>query len=556
MGSLLIMKGSPDSDTTDTNMQVILQEYNDLFEVATEQPPSRAHDHKIILKEGTSPINIRPYMYPTVQKDEIEKLVIKYYRELNNCTVKDMFSIQVIEKLLDELHGAKFFSKLDLRLGYQQIRMIEETDASENGIGVVLAQGTNPTTFFSQGLSYRCKSLFVYERELLTVVSAVRRLYLLRRHFVIKTDHHSLIFLLDQRITTSSQLKGLVKLLGYDYSILYNKGKDNIVVDALSRKEDPIKLLSISSVQANLLSDIRSSWSQDSKLQKRCKHKNVAYPGLLQPLPIPDKVCQDLSMNFIEGLPKVAGKGFIFVVVDRLSKTTYFIALKHPYIALDVAQVFMSEIFRLHGMPKSIMSDRDSVSTSRFWNKLFKLQKVSLLTSTAYHLQTDGQTEIVNKCLECYLRCMTYEKPKECPQCLALVEWWYNTSHHSSINMSPYEVVSFQAREATLRALESHFLWAQTRIKAQAYKGRTYKFYDVGDGVGAIAYALALSPSAKLHPTYYISQLKKKIGSQPASMTLLVVTSVAVIQWLNSNPEDITSEDYESFTQAFPLFDP
>ncbi|KAH0639762.1 hypothetical protein KY285_036348 [Solanum tuberosum] len=83
---------------------------------------------------------------------------------------------------------------------------IVETDDSGNGIGVVLAQGTNLIAFFSQGLSYRCKSLFLYERELLAVVSTVQkwRLYLLRRHFVIKTDHHSPMFLLHQRITTHS----------------------------------------------------------------------------------------------------------------------------------------------------------------------------------------------------------------------------------------------------------------------------------------------------------------------------------------------------------------
>lgn len=127
-------------------------------------------------------------------------------------------------------------------------------------------------------------------------------------------------------------------------------------------------------------------------------------------------------MDFIEGLPKASGKEVIFVVVDRLSKAAHFLALKHPYTALEVAQLFMSEVFKLHGMPRYIVSDRDAVFTSRFWQELFKLQKVSLLTSTAYHPQNDGQTEVVNRCLECYLRCMTFERPKEWPQWLPLAE--------------------------------------------------------------------------------------------------------------------------------------
>lgn len=83
-------------------------------------------------------------------------------------------------------------------------------------------------------------------------------------------------------------------------------------------------------------------------------------------LPIPNKVWQDISRDFIEGLPKAAGKEVILVVVDRLSKVAHFIALKYAYTTLDVAQVFMEQVFELHGMPKSIVSDRDVVSTSRF----------------------------------------------------------------------------------------------------------------------------------------------------------------------------------------------
>lgn len=130
------------------------------------------------------------------------------------------------------------------------------------------------------------------------------------------------------------------------------------------------------------------------------------------PNTLPERVRLNISMDFIKSLPKVTGKELIFVVVDRLNKATHFMVLKYPYTVLDMAQVFINNIFRLHEMSKINIFDRDVVFTSKFWQELFNLQKVSLLTSTTYHPQTDGQSEIVNRCLECYLRCMTFEKPK------------------------------------------------------------------------------------------------------------------------------------------------
>lgn len=116
-----------------------------------------------------------------------------------------------------------------------------------------------------------------------------------------------------------------------------------------------------------------------------CKLDLSTYPGLLQPLPIPTKIWDQISMDFIEGLPPSKGKHVILVVVDRLSKYAHFMSLAHPYTALDVAQVFLDNIFKLHGLPSTITSDRDPIFLSTVWSELFKLQGVALHKSTTYH---------------------------------------------------------------------------------------------------------------------------------------------------------------------------
>lgn len=107
--------------------------------------------------------------------------------------------------------------------------------------------------------------------------------------------------------------------------------------------------------------------------------------GLLQPLPIPERVWQDISMDFIEGLPKSEGYSVILVVVDRLTKFAHFIPIKHPYTALSIAKIFLDTIVKMHGLPKSIVSDRDPIFVSNFWKELFKLYKVDLNLTTTYH---------------------------------------------------------------------------------------------------------------------------------------------------------------------------
>ncbi|RVW42820.1 Transposon Tf2-8 polyprotein [Vitis vinifera] len=137
---------------------------------------------------------------------------------------------------------------------------------------------------------------------------------------------------------------------------------------------------------------------------QKIKAENLVSAGLLQPLPIPCQVWDDITLDFIEGLPISRGKDTIMVVVDRLSKSAHFLTLSHPFTAKTIAEKFVEGVFKLHGMPKSIISDQDPILISNFWKEFFTMSGSKLQLSSAYHPQTDGQTEVINRCVEQYLR--------------------------------------------------------------------------------------------------------------------------------------------------------
>jgi hypothetical protein len=157
--------------------------------------------------------------------------------------------------------------------------------------------------------------------------------------------------------------------------------------------------------------DIKSFVSSCS-VCAQAKPERICYPGLLSPLPVPTEAWQVISMDFIDGHLRSGNADCIMVIVDKFSKFAHFVPLLHPYSAPKVAQAFLNSVFRLHGMPTHIISDRNLVFTSTFWKELFKLANTTLCMSSAYHPQSDGQTERVNQCLEIYLRCFIHSCPR------------------------------------------------------------------------------------------------------------------------------------------------
>jgi hypothetical protein len=879
------------------DLQRIIDKHSKVFEdIPKGLPPTRNHDHEIHLIPGSVPPNIRPYRYPYAQKSEIERMVEEMleagiirpsqssysapvvmvfkkdsswrmcpdYRELNKITIKDKFPIPVIDELLDELHGAIYFTKLDLRSGYHQIRMKEEDipktafrtheghyeflvmpfgltnapstfqglmnsifkpflrkfvlvffddiliyskswedhvqhvdkvlqllkeqqlyakpskcffgvkeveylghivshegvkvdpnnikammdwtipktlknlrgflgltgyyrkfvrnygriaaplttltkkdafswtpeatkafeqlkevmctapvlttpdftktfivecDASGNGIGVVLMQEGRPLAFESRPLKGRDLHKPIYEKEMMAILHALKKWcpYLIGRHFKVKTDHDSLKYFLEQRLSSEEQQKWVTKILGYDFEIVYKKGKQNVVADALSRKDEDVEafLCAISIIQPDWIIEARDEWKNDEKvwtliqrLQQDssasdtftwkndslwykdrlylCKNsqlkqkvllelhtsligghsgflktyhrvkkdffwdglktdvqrfvaecvvcqqnkvETIKTPGILQPLSIPSQRWEEVSMDFITGLPKSEGKSVIMVIVDRLTKYAHFCALSHPFKASTVATAFMETVQKLHGSPKIIVSDRDPIFTGHFWTELFSCLGTQLAHSSSYHPQSDGQTEIVNKCLEGYLRCFVFDKQTQWFKWLPLAEWWYNTSFHTATKMTPFmalygyhppSITSSLKEKSKVQAVEDHIenqqqilqilkdnlTMAQNRMKQQADQHSSERSFEVGDwvflrlqpykqmslkqakkdnklspkyygpykvlqNIGTMAYKLELPASSRVHPVFHVSCLKKVIGDKIPVQTIL-----------------------------------
>ncbi|XP_035549739.1 uncharacterized protein LOC118349426 [Juglans regia] len=487
----------------------LLSRFSKVFEEPSGLPPQRSHDHQINLKQGSVPGGVKadPKKLEAMISWPLPKNVkglrgflglTGYYRKFIKCyglIAAPLTALLKKDAFVWNSEATKAFGELKAAVTSPPVLalpdftkgFIIECDACANGVGAVLMQDQRPLAFLSQALKGKNLLLSTYENEFLALVLAVKkwRPYLLGGTFVVRTDHHSLKYLLEQKVGIAAQQKWLAKLLGYEFTIEYKKGVDNKVADALSRKnecEDLMSLNAISIPNPTWLEEIRKAYDKDPVIKQllnefqqgqspsnltlkqgilfrkwriyipncselklkvlhyvhasplaghsgfhkslhrarinfywpglkievkkficecevcqRNKSENILPAGLLQPLPIPQQIWTDVSMDFVEGLPVSKGFSVVMVVVDRVSKYAHFLALKHPFTAATVAALFLNNIFKLHGMRSSIVSDRGATFTS--------------------------------------------DKPKGWFEWLPLAEWWYNTTCHASTKMTPYEAV-------------------------------------------------------------------------------------------------------------------
>ncbi|GAU51702.1 hypothetical protein TSUD_415130 [Trifolium subterraneum] len=292
--------------------------------------------------------------------------------------------------------------------------------------------------------------------------------------------------------------------------------------------------------------------------------------GLLQPLFIPEWKWDSIAMDFVGGLPKTAkGNEVIWVVVDRLAKSAHFIAIKVGTLVPKLAEIYVEQIIRLHGIPSSIVSDRDPKFTSRFWESLQEALGTKLRLSSAYHPQTDGQSERTIQSLKDLLRACVLEQGESWDSCLPLIEFTYNNSFHSSIVMAPFEALYgrrcrtplgwyesgetvvlgpdiVQETTEKIRMIQEKMKASQSRQKSYHDKrrkdvefqegdhvflrvtsttgvGRTLKSkkltskfigpYQISERIGKVAYRIALPITLpNLHDVFHVSQLRKYVS--------------------------------------------
>ncbi|KAK1602128.1 hypothetical protein QYE76_017171 [Lolium multiflorum] len=378
-----------------------------------------------------------------------------------------------------------------------------ECDASGLGIGGVLMQNGKPVAYYSEKLDGARLNYPIYDKELYALVRVLEvwQHYLWPKEFVIHSDHESLKYLKSQHNLNKRHAKWVEFIESFPYVIKYKKGKENVVADALSRK---ITLL-LTRLEFHILGleEIKELYPSDvffGPIFEKCsidrgfddfylhdgylfKANKVCIPeSSLRKLLLQeshggglmghfgrDKTLSMLSTHYYwprmkrdverlcnrcttclqakstsnpHGLPRTKhGHDSIFVVVDRFSKMAHFIPCHKSDDASHIASLFFREVVRLHGIPASIVSDRDVKFMSYLWKSLMAKFGVKLLFSSSSHPQTDGQTEVVNRSLSTLLRTLVKKNLKSWEDCLPHAEFAYNRAKHSTTLRSPFMVV-------------------------------------------------------------------------------------------------------------------
>ena len=302
---------------------------------------------------------------------------------------------------------------------------------------------------------------------------------------------------------------------------------------------------------------------------QKVKIEHQKLSGLLRSLDIPEWKWDSIGMDFVVGLPRTpANHDSVWVIIDRLTKSAHFIPINIRYSLEKQTQLYIKEVVRLHGIPLSIVSDRDPQFTSRFWQSLHEALGTKLRLSSAYHPQTDGQSERTIQSLEDLLRACVLEHKGSWDGFLPLIEFTYNNSFHASIGMAPFEALYgrrcrtplcwfetgenlilgpevVQQTTEMVKMAQEKMRTAQSRQKSYSDKRRrplefqegdhvflkvtpvtgvgralkskklTPRFigpYQISRRIGPVAYRIALPPFlSNLHDVFHVSQLRKYV---------------------------------------------
>ncbi|GJW31109.1 RNA-directed DNA polymerase [Tanacetum coccineum] len=351
--------------------------------------------------------------------------------------------------------------------------------------------------FFSEKLNDARRKYSTYDKEFYAIVRSLNtwRHYLLSNEFVLFSDHEALKFINGQHKLKPRHAKWVEFIQAFSFVIRHKVGSNNQVADALSRRHSEIwskcdngTFQQFSKLDGYLFKGARlciplcslreviileghagglaGHFGRDKTLALLCEqfywpkmerdinrllerfrtfhivntHSNNA--GLYTPLSVPVAPWEDVSLDFVLGLPRTQrAKDSVMVVVDQFSKMAHFVPCSKMFDASQVARLYFAEIMKLHGVPKTLTSDRDVKFVSHFWRTLWTRLGSKLQFSSSHHPQTDGQTEVVNRSLGNLLRSLIRDNAKQWDLILPQAEFAYNRSVNRTTGKSPFEVV-------------------------------------------------------------------------------------------------------------------
>ncbi|GJX59436.1 ty3-gypsy retrotransposon protein [Tanacetum coccineum] len=527
-------------------------------------------------------------------------------RPLTALTKKDGFlwseeALKAFNKLKQALLSTPI-----LRLPDFSKTFVVECDASSDGVGAILSQDDHPVAYFSKGFSPSNRFKSAYDRELLALVLAVQKWnhYLLGHHFLIRTDHYTLKFLLEQRITSTEQQRLLLKLMPYDFSIIHRAGKENRGADALSRRPHTGALLTLTVPYCVEVTEIKSGLQTDPYtsdiIQKLLSPDSSSVSDFSfvdqflfykRRLVIPN--ISNLKVRLLQEAHDTpsGGHGGFLKTFKRLSDQFYWPRMKQE-VRLFVQQCLVCQQQKYQTLSPAGLLQPLPVPT-RIWEDISmdfivglppsgRLTQTKLQLSTSYHPQTDGQTEVINRGLEAYLRCFAHEQPVKWSSYLPWAEYSYNTGYHTSTGTTPFYVVygreppsllpyvmgetknaeleqQLVDRDDMLKLICHNLHKAQDPMRQQANSKRCDISFEMGDyvflkiqpyrqrslakrryeklsprffgpyritrKVGPVAYKLDLSPESCIHSIFHVSMLKPASSPISADMAPLPITN-------------------------------
>ncbi|KAG8478562.1 hypothetical protein CXB51_028470 [Gossypium anomalum] len=542
-----------DSKESEKKLELVpvVCEYSDVFlEELPGLPPVREVEFGIELIPGTTPILIAPYrMVPTKLKElkvQLQELTDRVfarpscspwdapvlfvkkkdrtmrmcidYRQLNKVTIKNKYPLPRIDDLFDQLKGASVFSKIDLRSGYYQLR-VRDLDVPKTAFG--MRYGHYEFLVMSFGLTnipaiLRDKQLYAKFSKCEFWLREISFLGHVVSTSGIRVDPSKISTILDWKPPRNvTEVWSFLGLVGY-----YRQ-----LVKGFSMIATPMTKL--------LQKDVKFEWSEKCQksfdqlktyLTKAPEGRVVAYASRQLKPHEKNYLTHDLELAAI-------------VVIDRLTKSARFIPVRTDYSLEKLAKLYVSQILRLHGVPTSIVSDRDSRFTSQFWKKLQEALGTKLHFSTAFHPQTDGQFERIIQILEDMLRCCILEFIGSWEWYFPLIEFTYNNSFQSSIKMTPYEALYdrkcrtplfwtelseskifgvdlIKDAEQKVKVICESLKAASDHQKSFGCKGKlSPRFigpYEISERVGPVAYRLILTPELeKIHNVFHVSMLRR-----------------------------------------------